>query len=233
MNATVNLAVALLVLAMAAGCSPTDVGEAPLDIERQQVEDGPEGMPPKVEAFAWDCEDGRYVVSQYDAEDDLTWLFLPGQTVRLPHLPSASGARFGNDEVSFWSKGDEAMLEGEGASTNCVLNRFRSNMESIKLSGGDFWAVGNEPGWTVEIYPDWIVFTTDYGERTMQAKISDHSEDPSTQPYVFTGQSGDDELTVELSSGPCHDSMSGEAFETAVVVELDGKRYTGCGQALH
>jgi len=41
------------------------------------------------------------------------------------------------------------------------------------------------------------------------------------------------ELTIMIEGQPCHDSMSGEPFDTTVKVILDGKKYRGCGKALH
>jgi membrane-bound inhibitor of C-type lysozyme len=45
-------------------------------------------------AFAYRCEDGRYIVAHYRDPTDEVWLFLPGETVRLPHVPAASGAKY-------------------------------------------------------------------------------------------------------------------------------------------
>ncbi len=224
---------AAICVALLFGCGPAGVPEPPADEHARQASVAPDPLPPTVEAFAWDCDDGTAVVSEYDGDADEMWLFLPAETVKLSHLEAASGAKFGNDTVVFWNKGEEALLEVDGASRKCSINRFRSNLESIKLSGGDFWATGNEPGWSLVIYPEWMVFTTGYGEERHEVVITDRSEDPSTQPYVFRGSAADQALVVGLRGGPCFDSMSGEEFETVVEIDLGEQHFSGCGMALH
>jgi uncharacterized membrane protein len=39
-------------------------------------------------------------------------------------------------------------------------------------------------------------------------------------------------MTVRVVPGPCVDTMSGELAMSTVQVELDGKTYRGCGDAL-
>ena len=227
------LTAGILYALVAAGCVRHDVTENPVTEDVQPVVVAADPLPPTVEAFAWDCDDGSTVVSEIDGETDELWLFLPDETVSLAHMPTASGAKYGNDKISFWSKGDEAMLEMDGTIRKCTVNRFRSNVESIKLSGGDFWAIGNEPGWTLAIYPDWLVLTTGYGEQRHEVRITDRSEDRGAQPYVFRGKAGDRALAVGLRAGPCFDSMSGEEFETAVEIDFGEQHLMGCGMALH
>ncbi len=222
-----------LCLLVAMGCARTEVAQAPTAEDERRATIVADPLPPRVQAFAWDCDDGSSVVSQVDADTDELWLFLPTETVNLAHLPAASGAKYGSEEVSFWNKGEEAMLETDEISRKCSVNRFRSNIESIKLSGGDFWAVGNEPGWSLEIYSDWLVLTTGYGEQRHEVMITGRSEDRAAQPYVFRGMAGDESLVVELRAGPCFDSMSGEEFETAVEIDLGEQHLIGCGTGLH
>lgn len=191
-------------------------------------------LPPAVTAYAYDCSDGSYVVAEFGQGSNEMWLFLPDQTVELPHAASGSGARYASDEISFWSKGDEAILEREGSEVSCQVNRHRSKIESIKLSGGDFFAMGNEPGWTLEMYPGWMVFTTSYGEERHQAAIEETTDFPDQFRTDFRGGVGGDQLTVSLIGGAdCFDTMSGARFETSVRVELGDRTHLGCGQALH
>ena len=227
------LTAGFLCILVAAGCARNDVTEPPMadDVQRAVVAVDP--LPPMVEAFAWDCDDGSMVVSEFDGETDELWLFLPDETVKLAHLPTGSGAKYGNDTISFWSKGDEAMLETDGVTRKCTVNRFRSTLESIKLSGGDFWATGTEPGWTLVIYPDWLVLTTGYGEQRYEVEITVRCEDRGAQPYVVRGAVGERALAVELRAGPCFDSRSGEEFETAVEIDFAEQHLIGCGRALH
>lgn len=91
---------------------------------------------------------------------------------------------------------------------------------------------GNEPGWHLEIGPDNIVFTTNYG--------SDRYELPTPSPEVsaggrrttYTTQAHGHELIVVLEAKECQDTMADETFEMTVTVTLDGKSLNGCGTPL-
>ncbi|MCK4351572.1 MAG: MliC family protein, partial [Candidatus Krumholzibacteria bacterium] len=55
--------------------------------------------------FVYECGDDYVFVVRIEGE--AAWLFLPGQTIKLPHVPSGSGAKYSNGSVTFWSKGEE------------------------------------------------------------------------------------------------------------------------------
>ena len=98
-------------------------------------------------------------------EGESTWLFLPTGTVSLLHVPSASGAKFAEGALTLWTKGEEARMEvEEGTRRNCRNNRAKAIWEDAKFRGADFRAVGNEPGWNLEISAGGsIVYVGDYG----------------------------------------------------------------------
>jgi len=193
---------------------------------------GPTGRP--LTAFFYQCDDGSSVVAKLVDHGQAAWLFLPGRTVRLPHVPAASGAKYSDGQVTFWSKGREALVEaGAAGSRRCNENRRRSIIEDAKLRGADFWATGNEPGWTLEI--DWhsILFVTNYGQDSFHFPRPDPGVDQARATTSYTARDAGHGITVRLSGAACRDSMSGEAFETTVQITLDGRVYQGCGQPLH
>ena len=57
--------------------------------------------------------------------------------------------------------------------------------------------------------------------------------DRLTAITTYQVSNGEHELIIRLKDQLCHDSMSGEAFETTVIVSLDGKEYRGCGRHLN
>jgi membrane-bound inhibitor of C-type lysozyme len=157
--------------------------------------------------MAYVCDSGVSFVAT--VRRDTAWAFLPSGTVSLPHVESASGARYSDGRTTLWMKGEEATLETPaGTVQGCVNDRARAAWEHAKLGGADFRAVGNEPGWSLTIVHDSIVLVTDYGETR-------HT------------------LEVVIEAGGCRDSMSGDAFETTVTLTLDGRALRGCGRALH
>ena len=69
-----------------------------------------------------------------------------------------------------------------------------------------FRAVGQEPGWLLEISNgDEILLVSDYGSTR------------SSMPCVE----------------PCTDSMSGEEFEVSVTIKQTNRKLQGCGRALY
>jgi membrane-bound inhibitor of C-type lysozyme len=223
-SALALLGMSIAVVACADGASPaTGGGDAPA---------GPTGRP--ITAFFFQCDDGSSVVAKLEDDGRAAWLFLPRQTVRLSHVPAASGAKYSDGQVTFWTKGREALVEaGAAGSRRCIENRRRSVIEDAKLRGADFWATGNEPGWTLEI--DWhsILFVTNYGQGSFRFPRSDSEVDQARATTSYTARDAGHRITVRLSGAACKDSMSGESFETTVQITLEGRVYQGCGQALH
>lgn len=166
------------------------------------------------------------------------WLFLPDQTIRLPHVRSASGARYGTDRVLLWTKGEEAILEVDGVRYDgCRRDPRASVLEDAKLRGVGFRGVGQEPGWIVEIgsgdVPDRIDLRLDHGtvvRRLADVRVSATSEGTGA---IYTASDATGTVRVVLEPGPCADVMSGEAYPTAVTLELGDRTLTGCGRPLH
>lgn len=98
-----------------------------------------------------------------------------------------------------------------------------------------FRCVGNEPGWTLAIAPDSLVFVGDYGE--VRAAY------PGVAPRVGDGMwyyesvnrsapSGFSRLTAIVLRETCSDGMSDRTYEYTVRVIHDLKAYVGCGTRL-
>jgi membrane-bound inhibitor of C-type lysozyme len=187
----------------------------------------------QAQTFVYECSDGYSFTVRIQREK--AWLFLPGTAVALEQVVSASGAKYTGDGVTFWSKGEEALLEvGTQRHQNCRNNPAKAVWESAKLSGVDFRAVGNEPGWNLEIREGKrIVFVTDYGKSRLEFAAPEPETDRQAVRTTYQVQEGGHDLAVILERKPCRDIMSGEAFETTVTVRLDEYEYRGCGRALH
>ena len=183
--------------------------------------------------FVFECPNGYEFTARIEGQT--AWLFLPGQTVSLPQVPSASGAQYSHGRITFWNKGDEARLEiGEDSHQKCVNNRARAIWEHAKLNGVDFRAVGNEPGWHLELKRGGkILLVTDYGQSRYVFDTPRPQEDRETGITTYRVQNQEQDLEIQLQIRPCRDSMSGELFETTVTVKLDGRTFQGCGRALH
>jgi uncharacterized membrane protein len=100
-----------------------------------------------------------------------------------------------------------------------------------KLRGVAFRAIGQEPGWLLEITNgEEILLVTDYGEtRTSMPYVEPvvYQDERRTQ-YVLDAY----DTIVEIRGVPCHDSMSGEEFEVSVTIKRKDRELQGCGRAL-
>lgn len=182
--------------------------------------------------LVYECDRGLEFVAAI--RRDTMWAFLPSGMLLLPHLPADSGARYGASNVTLWMTGEEATIEHRGeAARTCRNNRARAVWEHAKLSGVDFRAVGNEPGWHVDIAADSIRLVTDYGQQRRVFPTPQPATNVDSAQTVYRTATGSDTLEIRLDRGPCHDTMSGEAFETAVTLVLGNWTLRGCGRALH
>ncbi len=182
--------------------------------------------------LVYECEDGFEFVAAL--RNDTAWAFLPSGTVRLRYVVAASGVKYSDGETVLWSKGEEAVLETsrDGVRT-CRINRARAIWEHAKLGGADFRAIGNEPGWHMEIAHDSIRLVTDYGETRFAFPTPQPREDPVARRTTYMALSGSDTVRIELTGEGCRDTMSGEEFETTVTLTLGERTLRGCGRALH
>lgn len=92
-----------------------------------------------------------------------------------------------------------------------------------------FRAVGQEPGWLVEVFGrDSIRFLLDYGETlfTTPAPVPDSSA--STLAWQATGPRG--AIVLRATREPCTDAMSGDPFPARVTLTLGERVLTGCGR---
>jgi uncharacterized membrane protein len=85
-----------------------------------------------------------------------------------------------------------------------------------KLRGVAFRAIGQEPGWLLEITNGTeILLVTDYGQNRQLY--------PYVEPVVYQ---------EEIRGQRCTDVMSGEEFEVSVSIIMTDRRLEGCGRAL-
>jgi uncharacterized membrane protein len=153
----------------------------------------------------------------------------------LEHVPSASGAKYEGEGILVWNKGNNALLQVKDKTfTGCLLDRKQSIWEHAKLDGVDFRAVGNEPGWHLELrMKNRIDFVHDYGQKKISVPAPEPVTNQQSRSTRFDSVVNNDRVTVLLEGKRCFDSMSGEAFETTVTVILNDHTYRGCGRALH
>ena len=184
-------------------------------------------------SFAYNCASNGYIVADFRRGDAVMWLFMHDQTVQLDPVEAASGAQYRKGEITFWSKGAEAILEVAGATDSCTENRRASILEDAKLRGVSFRATGNEPGWVMEIGPDAIVLETNYGANHYRFPLTTPDEDQSNPITTYRSEAEGKVLKLRLIGVRCQDTMSDDVFATSIEFELDEAAYRGCGQPLY
>lgn len=104
--------------------------------------------------------------------------------------------------------------------------------ETARAAGVDFRAIGQEPGWIVDIYTqDKIVALLDYGETRIEFPRGEPTY-PVEGATRFESQVDGHTLAITYRRAPCEDAMSGEAYPSAVEVVVDGRTLTGCGKSV-
>lgn len=183
------------------------------------------------QTYVYTCDERYRFVAR--VESGTAWLFLPGMTVNLPRVTSASGVRYQGSSYQYWQKGEEASLDAKGVKYRCSNDRAAAVWEAAKLDGADFRAVGNEPGWWLTIDSERMVLVSDYGERRVEMSTPEAEVFPEQRFTRYSVRQAGAEVDIELRGAACHDSMSGEFFPVTVGVTFNGVQLHGCGRALH
>ena len=191
----------------------------------------PEGV---LRAYVWDCDGGLTLRMKNLYREDAITLEMHEGPRRLPLVVSASGAKYSDGSLTFWTEGDTAILEREGtAPVNCRESRYASLLADARERGVRYRGRGNEPGWTVEVGPGArLEFVTNYGQERHAFDAATESGSETAGARVVRAEQGDHRIKVSVTTEPCTDDMSGEHFEQLVVVEFGGKSFRGCGTAL-
>lgn len=63
-------------------------------------------------AMTYVCRDGKRFKAAYALSGQHALVTAGGRSYRLPHAPSASGARFAQGGVELWTQGPQARLDG-------------------------------------------------------------------------------------------------------------------------
>ena len=216
--------VLLLVLTLA-GCGGNDVrGSETSAVEGYNPD--PRGLG---KTLVYECLDYEFIARLGPGE---MAVWLDDRYVILSQVRSASGVKYEEGATMFWMKGDEAMLTLDGQHySGCQVVPERAPWEDARRRGVDFRAVGNEPGWHLEIQVDrQLLFVGDYG--MLRVMVSNPGEQLEGSTRVYHAVEGANDLRVEIVDEPCIDTMKGDDFPSQVSVQLNGRSFWGCGRML-
>jgi uncharacterized membrane protein len=219
-----NILPSILLAAALAGCEPGSSGPV--------VESAADTSAPPTPAGAvitWQCGDLR-VSTQ--VEEGALRLSGPFGERTLVTLRSGSGARYGDDRgTELWEKGGEATLTLDGQrQPSCQKSAERSPWDEAKARGIGFRAIGNEPGWLVEVGrgdAPTLHAELDFGSRRLDIARATATRDG------FSGTTADGTaVTLTTQRVACSDAMSGQGFPASAVLSVGGSTYRGCGRFL-
>jgi len=106
--------------------------------------------------------------------------------------------------------------------------------QQAKEEGIQFRAVGNEPGWLVEVKSDQkIKFVNDYGNLEIKAPVDDLWLGPAGEDKIYYIENDVIQFQVIIMKKSYQDSMSGEVFPYQVRVVFPNKSYVGGGRLLN
>ena len=97
----------------------------------------------------------------------------------------------------------------------------------------DFRAVGQEPGWELEIHKGAEMrLNYDYSKSAAVTPASRAQVDANSGTQTYHGFTKANDLRVVIVPVSCTDSMSGRVFPATVSVTLNGRTFRGCGEVL-
>ncbi|NCA71946.1 MAG: META domain-containing protein [Sphingobacteriia bacterium] len=140
----------------------------------------------------------------------------------LRQTVAASGARYvalADPTTSFWSKGEGGWLEVAGiAFPQC---------DQVSPEQARFRAIGHEPSWAITTDATHVELLADLGETRIT--VARNPPEPIEGGRLYADLIEDGDLSIRILDQICHDSMTGMPFPHRVEVQLDERRFTGCG----
>jgi putative lipoprotein len=100
----------------------------------------------------------------------------------------------------------------------------------LRARGVDFRAIGQEPGWLLDMFRDRIELSYDYGDVEITAPRPPPIL-PAWQGEIYETQTATHRITITIRRTPCQDAMSGEMFPAQVTVLVNGRTLQGCGRS--
>lgn len=225
----------LALVSLLVACSGGEPGEA--SDEPASGDRSPETRPGNPPAhpggpgtYVYACPDG-YAFA-VDVGGDSATVELVAREETLPRVPAPSGTRYEAGDLVFWIRGAEATLEvGSGQHRECRGEQATSPWDKARLLGIELRALGQEPGWIVDVHPArWIRYIGDYGETRVAFPAASPQGDSAS--ITYSTETAGHSLTVVFRRIPCRDAMSGQPFAFTVSLRVDGRQLEGCGRRL-
>lgn len=186
----------------------------------------------KIETFVFECPNKEsYTVR---SADNSASLFLPMGFVSLPRVQSTSGMKYSDGTTTVWLRGTQAILNVGGKPLGACINNPRSAAwEKARLDGVNFRAVGNHPGWYLEITDNRsIVVGMDKEKKRYEFPFVAPKLSAADAKAVYETKKDSWKLVVVTTGQECRDLATGKLYNRTVTLKLNSKSYAGCGKEL-
>ncbi len=218
-----------LLLACLAGCAADTPEEAPAPAQRVQ----PAPRPPEIGAAAtllgWRCEDGSTLHTRYESSSGALAVGLARERFVLQADRREAGASWSRDSTRMEVDGDVAVFAQGARALRCRRAPDLTSALRAASLGAVFRGQGNEPGWSVDVYPERLAWVGAWGGD--RRAFSDVSVSGSAAAVRWQGRAGAHHLTVDVRYEPCVDDGD-RSFPARVEVTLDDQSFVGCGGPL-
>lgn len=200
---------------------------------------GGKGRPPAVadrpqppKTYVFECLNKSAYTVRF--EQARATIFLPVGTVTLPRQTSSAGAKYSDGKTSIWQRGEIALMHIGGKPLgDCYNNPREAAWEHARLNGVDFRAVGDKPGWVLEVTDrERIVFESGQGGRRIEFPFVAPKVGNASLTRTYESKTERHRLTVTAVEMECKEPLSAKIHDWTVTVTLDGVGYNGCGKAL-
>lgn len=124
------------------------------------------------------------------------------------------------------------VLAADNAAELLFRRQEAASLQDARARGIDFRAIGQEPGWVVELTEGTeITAVLDYGSTSLLLPTpAAQTADDGTA--IYDASTDTDHLILRIKRKVCIDSLSGESHSSVVELLVNDKPYRGCGDWL-
>ena len=160
-----------------------------------------------------------------DMEDEAQVIFLNQEYV-LTRERTASGAKYSNNNISVWNKGEDLLIQLGDFEFNAHLIGLNDFINKQKFS---FKALGQEPGWQMKMKEEKIQLFMDYGNLELNISPLQISEERLEESLIYEITTSLLDFQIKIKKSIHTDIMSGQKFPYTVKIITDNKHLIGGG----
>lgn len=173
---------------------------------------------------------GDTPVATFSGEDGATHLNVSGDMYPMISSQTIYGIKYenlnGHPVVSFWDKGETAILEVDGK----TYPSCRKVQDTSKMEIKDYRGIGNNPAWFLMIRDGQLVFNSHYRERIVMADLPEPRAVASGQSYDL--KTGSQDMRVTITHRACRDTLTRRYYPDQINILFYGQELTGCGNEI-